>query len=82
MKRLLVIEIETDREETWTCGSCKYGRTGDFCELFRQSSQETSPGMMDRVNDCFTAERRFLDLQWREHDLSTYEHPRNRLNKK
>jgi len=77
MIRLLVIEI--DIASSFECGSCRYAkptRSPDFCELFGQQSQNTGASMY-RVNDCITAERRFLDPAWRQGDLAGYEHPRN-----
>ncbi len=79
MKRLLVIEIEIGPDSTAVCGACRYAkptRAPDFCELFGQQSQNTAEGMF-RVNDCFTAERRFIDPAWRQGDLASYDHPRN-----
>ncbi len=77
MIRLLVIEV--DMHSSSICGACQYAkptRGPDFCELFGKQSQNTPEGMF-RVNDCFTAERRFIDPAWRQHDLAGYEHPRN-----
>lgn len=82
MRRLLVIEIDTKHDQTWSCSKCKYA-SGNFCELFHETSHDMEDGGgTGRVNKCFESERRFIDASWRHLDLERYEHKcNNKFNK-
>jgi hypothetical protein len=75
VRRLLVVDVEM--ATTSECGACAYAKPPgrpEFCELFVKQSVFTPAGML-RVNDCFTAERRYLDPAWRHAELASYDHP-------